>query len=130
MFLQPQGTDACVEEGMHLIRQIRADHEADRAQQTAVHQDDGPRMWLCGSWRMASSRMESAIRSQILSGCPLVTDSDVKNVLAIKKSPFLFCLFRTKLEKEILFSLSVLSLSALPPSVPFLGTQVGMGSTS
>src|SRR5699024_3285484 len=36
-----------------------------------------------GSWARISSRMASEIWSQILSGCPSVTDSDVKRCLAI-----------------------------------------------
>ena len=34
------------------------------------------RLW--GSWASIASRIESEIWSQILSGCPSVTDSDVK----------------------------------------------------
>src|SRR5699024_1081859 len=40
-----------------------------------------------GSWVRISSRMASEIWSQILSGCPSVTDSDVKRCLAIHMPP-------------------------------------------
>src|SRR3954454_10634158 len=42
---------------------------------------------LCGSWRSISSRTESLIWSAILSGCPSVTDSEVKRRPATASYP-------------------------------------------
>jgi len=45
---------------------------------------------LIGSCAINASKMASEILSQILSGCPSVTDSDVNNLLSIGILLFLF----------------------------------------